>query len=126
MVNFGPLTAEIGAVVWGHHSKFQRVSHLGIVTAAKPTKLCTVFGRLLGWYSTVAWSVGLSVFLSVILVSLAKTAEPIEMSFGLWALMGPRNHVLDGVQIIRGKAQLLGKSICPGKPVDTLPCAVQK
>jgi len=25
----------------------------------------------------------------------AKTAEPIEMSFWLWAQMGPRNHVLD-------------------------------
>ena len=26
----------------------------------------------------------------------AKTAEPIEMPFGLWAQMGLRNHVLDG------------------------------
>jgi len=26
----------------------------------------------------------------------AKTAEPIEMPFGLWAWMSPRNHVLDG------------------------------
>ena len=26
----------------------------------------------------------------------AKTAEPIEMPFGLWTQMGPRNHVLDG------------------------------
>jgi len=25
-----------------------------------------------------------------------KTAEPIEMSFGFWAQMGRRNHVLDG------------------------------
>ena len=30
------------------------------------------------------------------MVSCAKTAEPIEMPFGLWAWMGPRNHVLDG------------------------------
>jgi len=29
-------------------------------------------------------------------VSCAKTAEPIEMPFVLWARMGPRNHVLDG------------------------------
>jgi len=28
----------------------------------------------------------------------AKTVEPIEMPFGLWARMGPINHVLDGVQ----------------------------
>jgi len=39
----------------------------------------------------VAWSVGRS----VTLVSHAKTAAPIEMSFGLWARMGRRNHVLD-------------------------------
>jgi len=28
-------------------------------------------------------------------VSCAKTAEPIEMLFGLWARMGCRNHVLN-------------------------------
>jgi len=33
MVNFGPLTAEIGSGVVGHPSEFQRVSHLGSVTA---------------------------------------------------------------------------------------------
>jgi len=33
---------------------------------------------------------------SVTLVSPAKTAEPIEMPFGLWTWVGPRNHVLDG------------------------------
>ena len=26
----------------------------------------------------------------------AKTAEPIEMPFGLWAWINPRNHLLDG------------------------------
>jgi len=29
-------------------------------------------------------------------VSCAKTAEPIEMPFGLWVSIGPRNRVLDG------------------------------
>ena len=33
----------------------------------------------------------------------AKTAEPIELPFGLWARMGPRNHMLYGVQIPHGK-----------------------
>jgi len=28
-------------------------------------------------------------------VRCAKTAEPVEMPFGLLARMGPRNHVLD-------------------------------
>jgi len=40
--------------------------------------------------------VGQSVGWSITLVSPVKTAEPIEMSFGFWARMGPRNHVLDG------------------------------
>jgi len=30
-------------------------------------------------------------------VSCAKTAEPIEMPFGLWTRMGPRKHALGGV-----------------------------
>ena len=29
-------------------------------------------------------------------MSCAKTAEPIEMPFGLWTRMGRRDHVLDG------------------------------
>ena len=32
-------------------------------------------------------------------VTFAKTAEPIEMSFGLWTRVGLRKHVLDGVHI---------------------------
>jgi len=40
----------------------------------------------------VVWSVGLS----VTLVSPAKTAAPIEISFMLRSLVGPGNHVLDG------------------------------
>ena len=41
-------------------------------------------------------SVCLSVCLSVTIVSPAKTAEPIEIPFGLWTRVGPKNHVLDG------------------------------
>jgi len=29
------------------------------------------------------------------MVICAKTAEPMEMPFGLWAWMGPKNYVLD-------------------------------
>ena len=43
----------------------------------------------------VAWSVCLSVCLSVTVVSPAKTTEPMEMPFGLWTRVGSRNHVLD-------------------------------
>jgi len=62
------------------------------------------------------WYVGRSVCLSVTLMSPAKTAELIEMMFGLWAQMGPRNHVLDGVQIFRGKGQFWGK----GRPLQSI------
>jgi len=34
MSNFGPLTAEIGSIVWGTAANFTRVSRLGFVTAA--------------------------------------------------------------------------------------------
>jgi len=43
----------------------------------------------------IAWSVGLS----VTLVSPAKTTEPIGMLFRVRTLVGPGNHVLDGVHI---------------------------
>jgi len=44
---------------------------------------------------------------SVTLVSPAKTAEPIKILFGLWTRVGPRNHVLDGVQIPMGRDNTL-------------------
>jgi len=53
----------------------------------------------------VAWSVGLS----ITLVSPAKTAEPREMPFGLWAWTGPWNHKLDGDPDPHGKGQFWGK-----------------
>ena len=31
-------------------------------------------------------------------------AEPIEMPFGLWAQMGPRNHVRGGPEVLRDVA----------------------
>ena len=67
----------------------------------------------------VAWSVGLSVCLSVCwsvcqsrtVVRPSKTAEPIQMPFGLMTWMSPRNHVLDGGQhhlMGRGPLQSIG------------------
>jgi len=46
-----------------------------------------------------------SVCLSVTLVSPAKTAEPMEMSFRLRTRVGPGNHVLDGGPDPHGKGQ---------------------
>ena len=42
---------------------------------------------------------------SVTLVSPAKTAEPVEMPFGLRARVDPGNHVLDGGPDPHGKGQ---------------------
>jgi len=42
----------------------------------------------------VVWSVCLSVCRYVTILSPAETAEPIEMPFGMWTWVGPRNHVL--------------------------------
>ena len=38
----------------------------------------------------------------------AKTAEPIEMPFGLWTRVGQLNNVLDGVQIPHGNGRFSG------------------
>jgi len=37
---------------------------------------------------------------SVTVMSPAKTAELIEMPFGLWTRVGPRKHVLHGVTLV--------------------------
>jgi len=67
----------------------------------------------------VAWSVGLSVglsvCLSVTLVSPAKTAEPIEMPFGLRTWVGTMDHILDGgSDPPTGRGKFLGEN---GRPI---------
>ena len=58
--------------------------------------------------------------------SVQKTAEPIEMPFGLWAWMGPRNRVLHGVQIPSGKGQFWGKGAPIVKFRNTLRSPMRK
>ena len=48
------------------------------------------------------------------MASCAKTAEPIKMPFGLWARMGPRNHVLDGDAAWRHLLNTIAPSMCGG------------
>jgi len=60
------------------------------------------------------WSsvVCLSVCLSVMIVNSAKTAEWIEMLFGIWTRVGPRKHVLDGGAYCRHLANTIEPSMC--------------
>jgi len=55
MANFGLLTAEIDWQVWGTPANFNRfpswLCYCSDVVHRRPTKLCTMFGRLLGWYT---------------------------------------------------------------------------
>jgi len=55
MANVGPLTAEIGFPVWGtQHISTGFASWLRYcsdVGHRRPTALCMMFGRLLGWYT---------------------------------------------------------------------------
>jgi len=60
MVNCGLLTAEIGSLVWvtqqismGFASWLRYCSD---VAHRRPTKLSTIFGRLLGWYTIYTFS----------------------------------------------------------------------
>jgi len=50
----------------------------------------------------------------------AKTAEPIEMPFGLWACMGPGNHVLDGDPEYPWEWAIIGEMGAHVKYRDTL------
>jgi len=55
-------------------------------------------------------------------VSPAKAAELIEMPFGLRTRVGPRNHVLDGVQIALCEGTIFRGKDMPGHA--RLHCAV--
>jgi len=46
------------------------------------------------------------------IVSPAKTAEPVEMPFGFWTQVGPANHGMIGVQITACEGAVLGERIC--------------
>ena len=46
--------------------------------------------------------------LFVTIINPAKTTELMETWFGLWTQVGPRNHVLDGVQIPPAKGNFDG------------------
>ena len=55
-VELGPRGAEVVLLVWGTPTNFNGFSHLFLLlqqhAQRKPTKLCTMFGRLVGWYTT--------------------------------------------------------------------------
>jgi len=55
MANFGPLTAEIRAGVWGTPAISTGFAcclcYCSDVAHRRPTKLCMMFGCLLGWYT---------------------------------------------------------------------------
>jgi len=59
----------------------------------------------------VTWSVSLLVCLSLMVVSAAKTAKPIEMLFGIWTRVGPRKHVLDGGAYWRNLVNMIEPSV---------------
>jgi len=48
----------------------------------------------------ISWFVGLHAGRSVTVVIPAKTAQPIEMPFGLRIRVGPRKHVVGGVHTV--------------------------
>jgi len=76
----------------------QRCGLMPLVNIIRPYR-CTMYVDAAYCYRpscVVCRLVGLSVCLSVTLVSPAKMAAPIEMPFGLRTRVGPGNHVLDG------------------------------
>jgi len=67
--------------------------------------------------SVVCRSVCLCLSVTVTVVSPAKTAEPIEISFGLWARIVARKHVLDGGAHWRNLLNITEPSMCGGDAV---------
>jgi len=83
----------------GAQSAFKRLT--AMVTMTAPINIITVTIIIPTYVDAVhcyrpSSVVCRSVCLSVTLVSPAKTAEPIELPFGLRTRVGPGNHVLDG------------------------------
>ena len=61
MANFRPLMAEIGSGIWGtpaNFNGFRVLASLSLLQRRRSleTKLCTMFGRLLGWYTMYTFS----------------------------------------------------------------------
>ena len=52
----------------------------------------------------------------------AKAAEPIDMPFGFWTPVGPRNRVLLGVQMLMGNGNFEGKGRLIVKCREHRPC----
>jgi len=63
---------------------------------------------------SVSRSAGLSVGLSVTVVSSGKTAEPSEMLFGLWTPVGLRKHVLCRSSDWHNAANAIEPPMCGG------------
>ena len=60
------------------------------------------------------WSSVVCLCRSVTFVSAAKMAKPIEIPFWLWNQVGPRNQILDGVQIPACEGAILRRK---GRPI---------
>ena len=76
----------------------------------RPHRSTTYVDAAYCYRPSIAWSVSRS----VTVVSPAKTAQPIEIPFGVSTWVGPRNHVLDRVQIFPWKWAVLR---CKRRPI---------
>ena len=85
-------------LLWAHTSS-QFKQHVDRFSHFRPLRSTTYVDATYCYTDRAAWSVGLSVcrfvcMTSVAVVSPAKTAEPIEMSFGISTRVSPTKHVL--------------------------------
>ena len=109
MVNFGPLTAEIGWRVWGTPANFNGfwLQYCTDVTQQTSTKLCMMFGYLVGWYSIYTFwgllplsefcqvqnSLCVQVLHSPIMAALLHGTPALGISQTLWR--GTRNGIME-------------------------------
>jgi len=94
MANFGPLTAEIDWWVWGPQEiSTHLVSWLRYcsdVVHRRPTKLCMMFGHLLGWYIIYTFSEGFCPLTEVCQVQTSLCVQVLRSSILRALLHGTR------------------------------------
>ena len=76
--------------------KLTRNTQAFLISETRRVERCMLLGRIAVLRTSMRPTAIDRVAWSVTLVSPAKTAEPIEMPFGLRTRVGPGNHALDG------------------------------
>ena len=101
------LDASIAASICMEHHRCIYIHAVCLTTAPATARLCHASSKLSDHIAM--HSIGCGGYCLFVSVGhIAKTAEPIEMPFGVCTRMDSTNHVLDKARISRGEGAVLG------------------